>query len=267
MLAMIDTPDFLRGMHQRSRRLAARLVERMRAHAEPLRIKAGDDLLAGTLPGFAFVTSGVFKLQHAGRTVRLYTDGDLLVVDPQSGSEECSAEASFASEVLFVSRPAFVAALQGAPDLLHPFVELMALDSQILHVLCALYATPEDQPHVTFHRFEAGEEILAQGQECGEIYELIEGSASVHVDGRDVGVVRAGDFLGEISFLSGLRCAASVVAVQPCFVQSIPRAQFARLVQSRPQTGIRLAQGLAKRIVELDTALVQGVETPGENVL
>ena len=257
MLAMIDTPDFLRGMHERSRRLAGRLFERLRSQAETLRIKVGDDLLAREVPGFAYVTAGVFKLLYDGRTVRLYTDGDLLVVDPHSGLEGCSAEASFASDVLFVPRPTLVAALQGAPDLLHPLVELVGLESQILHVLCALYASPDQQPDVAYHRFEEGDEILAQGQECQEIYELVEGGARVEVDGRDVGVVRAGDFIGEISFLSDAPCVASVIATEPCFVQAIPRPQFARLVQARPQTGIRLAQGLARRVIELDGALVQ----------
>jgi len=267
MLAMIDTPDFLRGMHERSRRLAGRLFERVRSQAEPLRIKAGEDLLAHSAPGFAYVTGGVFKLQHAGRAVRLYTDGDLIVVDPQSGSEDCSAEATFASGVLFVSRPALVTALQGAPDLLHPFVELMGLESQILHVLCALHGSPEHPPEVAFRRFEEGEEILRQGQDLGEIYELVEGTATASIDGSDVGVIRAGEFIGEISFLTDLPCSASVTAAEPCFVQAIPRAQFVRLVQSRPQTGIRLAQGLARRITQLDAELVRKLEARGKGVL
>jgi hypothetical protein len=255
MLAMIDTPDFLRSMHERSRRLAGRLIERLRSHAEPLRIKVGEDLLAREVPGFAYVTAGVFKLQHAERTVRLYTDGDLLVVDPHSGLEGCAAEATFASDVLFVPRPTLVAALQGAPDLLHPLVELMGLESQILHVLCALYAAPEHPPEVTFRRFEEGETIVEQGQECHEIYELVEGAARVELDGHDVGVVRGGEFIGEISFLSDSPCSASVIAAEPCFVQAIPRPQFVRLVQTRPQTGIRLAQGLAQRVLAHDGTL------------
>jgi CRP-like cAMP-binding protein len=262
MLAMIDTPDFLRGMHERSRRLSERLFERLRSHAERLRIKVGDDLLSREVPGFAYVTAGVFKLQYEGRTVRLYTDGDLLVIDPNSGLEGCMAEATFASDVLFVPRPALVAALQGAPDLLHPLVELVGLESQILHVLCALYAAPDHQPEVAFRRFEDGDEIVVQGQECLEIYELIDGTARVEVDGRDIGVVRAGEFIGEIGFLSDSACAASVIAAEPCFVQAIPKPQFVRLVQTRPQTGIRLAQGLARRVLELDGALIGTRKAP-----
>lgn len=252
MLAMIDTPDFLRGMHERSRRLTARLFERLRAHAERLRIKEGEDLLVREVPGFAYVTSGVLKLQHDGRTVRLYTDGDLLVVDPHSGLEGCSASATFASDVLFVPRPALVTALQGAPDLLHPLVELVGLESQIMHVLCALHSAPEHPPELGYRRFDEGDAIVTQGQSCTELYELIAGSARIEQDGRDVGVVRAGEFIGEIGFLSGSPCAASVIAVEPCSVQAIPRPQLASLVRTRPGTGLRLAQGLAKSAAELD---------------
>jgi CRP-like cAMP-binding protein len=267
MLAMIDTPDFLRSMHERSRRLAARLFERLRSQAEPLRIKVGEDLLAREMPGFAYVVEGVFKLEHAGRTVRLYTDGDLLVLDPHSGLESCKAEATHASDVLFVARPALVAALQGAPDLLHPLVELVGLESQILHVLCALYAASEHPPEVTFRRVEEGEAIVTQGQECYEIYELIQGSARVEQDGRDIGVLRAGEFIGEIGFFSDSPCAASVIASEPCFVQAIGRPQLARLVQTRPQTGIRLARGLARRVLELDGGGPQNPEPRRKDVL
>ena len=74
------------------------------------------------------------------------------MVDPHSGLEDCKAEATHASDVLFVARPALVAALQGAPDLLHPLVELVGLESQILHVLCALYAAPGNHPEVALRR-------------------------------------------------------------------------------------------------------------------
>ena len=70
----------------------------------------------------------------------------------------------------------------------------------------------------------------------------------------------------EIRKVTGIRV-TSVVAVEPCLVQVTPRSQLARLVQSRPQVGIRLAQRLARRVAELDTAPGRTLEARRKGML
>lgn len=256
MLASIDTPEFLERIHQRSRQVARGLVERIRERASPRRMKAGENLLACLEPGCVYVVNGVFRLQYLERTVRMFSDGDLLLIDPHSGVQDCRAEAAFSSEVLHFTRMDLLAGLQGAPQLLHQFMELMSLESQILQVLCGLVSTSPAQPQVQFARFEPGDVIVEQGQQCPEIYEILEGSGMVEVDGRPVGSVRAGEFIGELSFLTGMPCNATVTAAESCFVQSIPKAEFTRLIHARPQAAVRLAQILAERVRQLDRQIV-----------
>jgi CRP-like cAMP-binding protein len=265
MLTLVDIPDSLARLHQRARHLARRLGERLASRGTVVRLKAGEDLLVKVHPGLAYVKSGILKLQYEGRLVRLYSDGDMISVDATGDAERCVVESTFASELLVVLRPDLVAGLQGAPDLLHPFTELVALDSRIIHTLCGLYAASEVQPRVAFRRFEPGEVIVAQGESCDEIYELIEGAAEVDVDGRHVGTIRTGEFVGEMSFLTGQPCNATVTVVSPCFVQAIPKSELARLIQARPRVAVRLAELLAARVAKLDTALASalGETSPG----
>jgi len=258
MLAQIDTPEFLQQMHQRSQRLARGIVARLGARAIRVRVKAGTDLLARDESCYAFVENGVLRFVHRGRTVRFFSDGDLFVSDAHTGLEDAQVEASFACDVLLIPRIELIAALQSSPDLLHPWLELVAIESHLLLVLAALYATGDVQPRVEFRRVEEGEDILREGQECPEIYELIEGSALVQVGGLEVGLIRSGEFIGEISFLTESRCVATVTAAEPCFVQSIPKAEFARLVQARPQAAIGLARVLAKRVIDSNARLSDG---------
>jgi CRP-like cAMP-binding protein len=101
---------------------------------------------------------------------------------------------------------------------------------------------------------------VLEGQTCTEVYELSEGQASVSVAGNEVGTVQAGELVGEMSFLTGRPCTATVTATQPCFVQIIPKEEFARLVQARPHLAIRLARVLAERVALLNERVLSGGE-------
>ncbi len=258
MLAQIDVPDFLSQMHQRSQRLARGIVDRLGSRATRVRVKAGTDLLARDEACYAFIESGVLRFMHAGRAIRFFSDGDLLVADAHTGLCGAVAEASFACDVLLIPRTELIASLQSSPDLLHPWLELVAIESHILLVLAALYSTVDVQPNLRFERFEDRDVILREGEPCDSIFELIEGSAIVTVGGQQVGVARAGEFLGEISFLTDSNCGATVTAADVCLVQAIPKEEFSRMIQSRPKAAINLARILATRVVELNSSLAQG---------
>jgi len=258
MLAQIDVPDYLNEMQQRSQRLARGIVARLGNRATRIRVKAGTDLLARDEACYAFVESGVLRFISGGRVVRFFSDGDLLVADAHTGLLGAAVEASFACDVLLIPRTELIGSLQASPDLLYPWLELVAIESHILLVLSALYATAELQPNIRFQRFDEGEVIVREGQECDSIFELLEGSAIVSVGEQQVGVVRSGEFIGEISFLTESACGATVAAVEPCVVQSIPKTEFATVIQSRPQAAIRLAKILASRVLELNASLSRG---------
>ncbi len=96
--------------------------------------------------------------------------------------------------------------------------------------------------------FAAGERVLRRGLSGGNFYVILEGEASVEVDGEDRHQLTRGDFFGEISALTGEPPAADVVAATTLRCLVIPAAQFERLLLERPQLMLRLLRMEARRL-------------------
>ncbi len=62
-------------------------------------------------------------------------------------------------------------------------------------------------------RYKKGDPIVTQGEVVDNFYIVIKGSASIHVDDKFIyDLEQSGDIIGEISFLTGDACSASVSA-------------------------------------------------------
>jgi len=101
--------------------------------------------------------------------------------------------------------------------------------------------------------------LIRQGEPLCEVFVMVDGAADVLVDGVKVGRVVAGEFMGEMSFLTETNCGATVVASEDCMVQVIDRDSFAAVIRFRPQTMFVLARTLAERLVRANLASVAGV--------
>src|SRR5437588_8687759 len=76
-------------------------------------------------------------------------------------------------------------------------------------------------------RFADGERILRQGLSGSGFYIILEGEATIRLDGKDYGTLGRGDFFGEISALLGDAPVADVVATRGlrCAIVSGPDLQ------------------------------------------
>jgi CRP-like cAMP-binding protein len=96
--------------------------------------------------------------------------------------------------------------------------------------------------------FAAGQRVLRQGFAGGGFYVVLDGEATVHVDGQEVGRLARGDFFGEISLLLGDVPGADVVATTPlrCVVLSGPL--FEGFLREHPPVMYRMLQTEARRV-------------------
>jgi CRP-like cAMP-binding protein len=96
--------------------------------------------------------------------------------------------------------------------------------------------------------FAQGERVLRRGLSGGNFYVILEGEASVVVDGEERRRLGRGEFFGEISALTGDRPSADVVAATLLRCLVIPAAQLERLLLERPQFMLRLLRMEARRL-------------------
>ncbi len=103
------------------------------------------------------------------------------------------------------------------------------------------------------HRtFEKGTEVFCQGGPSDEMYLLLDGEVSIHIDDREerIGTVRAGECLGEISLLTGGEHSATARAATAVEAGVLTKKDLQSLVRLRPGIGVVLYRNLARGLGE-----------------
>ena len=118
----------------------------------------------------------------------------------------------------------------------------------------ALFADlPAPQLESVAHAFEErffpeGERILRQGIRGSAFHVIVDGEASVVVDGEQRATLGRGEFFGEVSILLGEAPVADVVALRPlrCLVLAGPAVQ--EFLVAHPPVMYRMLQSQARRL-------------------
>ena len=96
--------------------------------------------------------------------------------------------------------------------------------------------------------FAPGQRVLRRGLARGGLYIVLDGDASVEVDGRELRRLGRGEFFGEISVLTGEPPSADVRAegVLRCFV--VPADDLEGFLLEHPQVMLRMLRAEAMRL-------------------
>jgi CRP-like cAMP-binding protein len=140
----------------------------------------------------------------------------------------------------------------GAGQIGNRIAAVVDVDSLARLALFADLAVPdlESIAHaVDEQRYDRGTKVLRAGLSGNSFYVILDGEAVVLVDGVERARLRAGDFLGEISILTGVPVIADVVAESEelrCAV--LPGPELKPLLLRHPQVAIRMLELGARRL-------------------
>ena len=95
---------------------------------------------------------------------------------------------------------------------------------------------------------EAGRTLIKQGNPGDTFYLLLDGDASVQVDGRDRPPLHRGSFFGEISMLDRGPATATVVTTTPARLMVMSHAQFRDAVKGNDQLLSQVMGAIAERL-------------------
>jgi CRP-like cAMP-binding protein len=96
--------------------------------------------------------------------------------------------------------------------------------------------------------FAEGQRVLRQGLSGGSFYLILDGEASVQVDGRERARLGRGDFFGEISVLTGEAPVADVVAETLLRCLVVPGPELKTFLLEQPQVMLRVLRAEAQRL-------------------
>ena len=95
-----------------------------------------------------------------------------------------------------------------------------------------------------------GAMLTREGKGGREFFVIVEGSADVLKDGKRVNTVHEGDFIGEISLMTGQPRTANVQATSPVRVLVITSRNFSKLLDSSPEIQRKILLATAERLAD-----------------
>ena len=96
--------------------------------------------------------------------------------------------------------------------------------------------------------FAEGQRVLRQGLSGSGFFVILEGQASISVDGEHRWTLGPGDFFGETSVLTGDSPTADVIATTLLRCAVVPGPEFEKFLVQRPRLMYRLLQAEAHRL-------------------
>ena len=100
--------------------------------------------------------------------------------------------------------------------------------------------------------FGAGTTLVRAGESGQEVFVVLEGEVSVAVDGREVAVLKEGEWFGELALIDPAPRDATVTTLSPCELLVIDGRRFLPLLEQVPVLANKILVGLARRLREAD---------------
>ncbi len=95
-----------------------------------------------------------------------------------------------------------------------------------------------------------GRELTREGQRGREFFVIVEGEVVVRRKGRKIATSGAGDFIGEMSLVTGRPRNATVTTATRVRLLVITDTAFRRLMETSPSIPLKVLRALAERIPE-----------------
>ena len=107
--------------------------------------------------------------------------------------------------------------------------------------------------------WNAGSQVFAKGTPADGLYIIVSGSVRVlDQGGAEVGVLRAGDFFGELSLLHGADHSHDVVASEDTELMVVAKECFDDLLAGNPELAESIRETAAKRGGASDRSIADG---------
>jgi CRP-like cAMP-binding protein len=103
----------------------------------------------------------------------------------------------------------------------------------------------------------AGTVVTSEGRPGREFVVILEGTATVSIDGTEIVTLGGGDFFGEIALLDGGPRTATVIADTDLAAKVISQIEFAQMLEDVPHMARKLLVGVAARLRDADVLLTR----------
>jgi CRP-like cAMP-binding protein len=114
------------------------------------------------------------------------------------------------------------------------------------------------------HTYDAGEEIITEGDNDRRLFIIVKGAVDVikargHMNQRRLCALGPRDYFGEMSLIDDLARSATVVAKEPTEVLSLDERDFRKQIQKNPAVAFELLTALSQRVRVLQKIIMNSL--------
>jgi CRP-like cAMP-binding protein len=145
----------------------------------------------------------------------------------------------------------------------------MAIDADFLALVPLFSGLKRDEltalaERVQQHTFEAGEEIITEGDNDRRLFVVVHGTVDVikgrgQRNERQLCTFGPRNYFGEMALIEDLSRTASVVAKETTEVLSLDQQNFRNEIESNPTVAFELLKGLSQRVRALEKILMNSL--------
>ena len=99
--------------------------------------------------------------------------------------------------------------------------------------------------------YPEGQRILRKGLTGSGLYVILDGTAAIEIDGREIARLGRGEFFGEVSSLIGEAPTADVVALTPLRCLVVPGPEVERFLLTNPPVAVNMLKAEALRLASV----------------
>ncbi|AZC26044.1 MULTISPECIES: cyclic nucleotide-binding domain-containing protein [Pseudomonas] len=258
MYLLGEQPAYADALINRLQGIPPQLLDGLPPDGPALELPATTDL-ANVLPGqqLFLLESGVIQASVEERPLFYLHEGDL--VGLRRGIEHPQWHLSCDAPLTLIpyQRAEVFRHIYADEQRSELLVQYLIGQTALLSDAVARLKPPELRSSNGFKRVQAGEVLIAQGDEADHVFVIVEGHAEAFVDAHKVGDVPKDEIFGAMSVFTGEKRSASVIASEPSTIMLIPKEQFLSLTQSNPRVAHSLIESMARRINQLNREVIR----------
>ena len=99
--------------------------------------------------------------------------------------------------------------------------------------------------------YPEGQRILRKGLTGSGLYVILDGTAAIEIDGREIARLGRGEFFGEVSSLIGEAPTPDVVALPPLRSLVVPGPEVERFLLPNPPVAVNMLKAEALRLASV----------------
>lgn len=99
--------------------------------------------------------------------------------------------------------------------------------------------------------FKPGDMVIRQGEPGDALFVLTQGIVTVFRDNKPIARLEPGHHFGEMALIDNSPRSATIVADTPCLLLHISRDEFERLIQQKPNLGVKLMGNLLRSLAKI----------------